>query len=177
MASLLSACSDAGARARNAPAPLTDFDALSFEQSACLFDCPVFQVEIFSDGRVRHSGPAFERTGGPHESRIDGRGLAQIAKALRAARVDEMRDSYQDGNDGCESIMTDVSTLSLYVSRDQGRQNKSVVLYVGCLGPTVPTARINALIKAVDQVTGTGVLLEQRKQAPRAAIQNGIQAI
>jgi len=167
MALLLSACSDAGTRARNAATPLTDFDALSFEQSACLFDCPVFEVEILSDGRVRHSGPTFERTGGPHESRIDKRGLAQIAKALRVARVDEMRDSYRDSDDGCESIMTDMSTLGLHVSRDQGHRNKSVILYAGCLGPTVPTARINALIDAVDQVTGTGVLLEQRKQARR----------
>lgn len=136
-------------------------------RSACLFDCPVFEVDISSDGRVRHSGPAFERTGGPHESRLDERGLTQIAKALSDARVDGMRDSYQDEKDGCESRMTDMSTLSLHVSRDQRRRNKNVILYVGCLGPTVPTERFNALIETIDQVTGTWALLEQRKQAGR----------
>lgn len=167
VALLLLACSDAGSRGRKAPKPFTDFDALSIEQSACLFNCPVFEVEIYSDGRVRHSGPAFERTGGPLESRIDGRGLTQIATALRHARVDGMRDSYQDGDEGCETAVTDMWTVSLHVSRDQGHRNKSVILYAGCLGPTVPTGRINALIKAIDQVTGTGALLEQRKQARR----------
>ncbi len=162
---LLSACTEAGSPARKKPKPFTDFDALTIEQSACLFDCPVFEVKIFSDGRVRHSGPSFEHTGGPDESRIDSHGLTHIAQALRHARFDDMRDSYLDGADGCEDTFTDMSTLSLSVSRGRGYRNKSVVLYTGCLGPTVPTERINVLIKAVDQVTGTGALLERRKQA------------
>ena len=144
--------------------PFTDFDAFTIEQSACLFDCPAFEVKIFSDGRVRHSGPSFEHTGGADESRIDRRGLTQIAQALRNASFDEMRDSYQEGADGCESTITDMSTLSLNVSRGRGYRNKSVVLYTGCLGLTVPTERINALIKVIDQITGTGALLERRKQ-------------
>jgi hypothetical protein len=166
---LLSACSGADPSGRMAPTPFKDFDVLTAGQSACLFDCPVFEVEIFSDGRVRHSGPSFERTGGPHESRIDRRGLAQIAKALRDARIDEMRNSYVNAADGCESTFTDMSTLSFSVSRGPGYPNKSVDLYVGCLGPTVPIERINALIKAIDQVTGTRALLEQRKQARQPA--------
>ena len=164
---LLWACSDAGSPGRNAPKSFTDFETLAIEQSPCLFDCPVFELTIHSDGRVRHSGPSFEDTGGPHESRIDGRGLAAIAKALRDARFDAMRDRYQDEADGCENVFTDMSTLGFSVSRRQGLRNKSVVLYAGCLGPTVPTERINVLIKAIDQVTGTGALLEQRKQARR----------
>lgn len=58
-----------------------------------------------------------------------------------------------------------MSTLSLSVSRGRGYRNKSVDLYTGCLGPTVSTERINALIKAIDQVTSTGALLEQRTHA------------
>jgi hypothetical protein len=167
LALLLTACADANSRGREASEPFTDFDSLFIDQSACLFDCPVFELEISSDGRVRHSGPDFERTGGPHESRIDRRGLMQIAQALRDARFDEMRDSYQDGDKGCKGAITDMSTLGFHVTRDQGRRNKSVVLYAGCVGPTVPNARIHALIKAIDQVTGTGALLEQRKKLRR----------
>ena len=170
MALLLAACTEAGSPTHTAPqpAPFVEFDTVFIEQSGCLFDCPVFELEIFSDGRVRHSGPAFERTGGPHESRIDRRGLTQIAKALRDARLDDMRNSYQDEKDGCESRMTDLSTLSFLINRDQGRHTKSVILYAGCLGTTVPTERINALIKAIDQVTGTEALLAQRKKAGRS---------
>ncbi|MCC2956316.1 DUF6438 domain-containing protein [Massilia sp. IC2-477] len=164
---LLCACSDAGPRGRRAARPLTDFDALTVEQTACLFNCPVFEVKIFSDGRVRHSGPSFEHTGGAHESRIDDQGLAQIAKALRDARLDEMRDRYSEAADGCELPATDMSTILVSLSRGRGYRNKSVEIYTGCLGPSVPTERINALIKAIDPVTGTGALLEQREQAAR----------
>jgi hypothetical protein len=167
LALLLAGCSNAGSREPKAPEPFTDFDTLTIEQSACLFDCPVFELEISSDGRVRHSGPDFERTGGPHEARIDRRGLTQIAQALRDARVDEMRDSYQDGDEGCKGAMTDLWTTTVHLSRDQGQRNKSVVLYAGCVGPTIPAARMSALIKAIDQVTGTGALLEQRKKLRR----------
>jgi len=57
----------------------------SIDQSACLFDCPVFEVRIFSDGRVCHSGTTFEHTGGTHECRIDRCGLTHIAQVLRDA--------------------------------------------------------------------------------------------
>ena len=165
---LLSAFSDDGPHGPTAPEPFTDFDTLTMGQSAGLYGSPVFEVTIFSDGLVRHSGPTFERTGGPHESRIDRHGLAQIANALREARVDEMRNSYQDKADGCESTITDMWTLSLNVSRSLGYRNKSVELYTGCLGPAIPTERIHALINSIDQVTRTRALLEQRKQVRRS---------
>ena len=113
---------------------------------------------------MRHSGPAFELTGGPDEARIDEQGVMQISQALRDAHFDERRDSYQEEDDDCEDASTDLSTLSFSITRGRGNRNQSVILYTGCLGPNVPTERINAMIKAIDQVTGTGKLLEQRKQ-------------
>ncbi len=158
MALLLSACSEAG----KAPPSPAEFDALTVEQSACLFNCPAFKVEIFSDGRVRHSGPAFAYTGGPHESRIDRRGLERIARALADARIDDMRDRYEGTADGCTGTVTDMSTLTLHVGRKRRERDKSVELYTGCYGPAIPTDRVNALIKAIDEVTGTGALLERQ---------------
>lgn len=164
VALLASACSDGGPSRGKAVKPFTDFDSLSVEQSACLFDCPVFKVSVRSDGLIRHSGPSFESTGGPAESRTDQKGLAQLAKALRIARVDEMRDSYGDGSEDCKDAISDMSTITVAVSRGRGYRSKRVELNTGCIGPTVPTGRIDALIKSIDQVTGTGPLLEQRKR-------------
>jgi hypothetical protein len=158
---LLSACSDAGDRGPKAAKQFAEFDTLTVDQSPCLFECPVFEVKIFGDGRVIHSGPTFEQSGGAHESRIDRRGLEQIAKALRDARIDEMRDHNGTEADGC---MTDMSTISFDVSRSRGYRSKKVVFDSGCVGPNMPTARINLLIKAIDQVTGTTQLLEERKK-------------
>jgi hypothetical protein len=149
--------------------PFTDFDTLTVEQSPCLFDCPAFEVAIHADGRVRHSGPTFDSTGGPVDTRINRDGLARIAQALHDARIDEMRDSYRSEADGCEHVFTDMSTLSVTVSQGRGQRNRSVELYTGCLGPNVPTQRFDALIKAIDRVTGTGMLLERRKQGKSPA--------
>ena len=138
---LLSACRDAGSIEQKRLKPFTDFDAFTIEQSACLFDCPAFEVKIFSDGRVRHSGPTFEHTGGSDESRIDRRGLTQIAQALRNASFDEIRDSYQEGADGCENTFTDMSTLSLSVSR-----GRDIAIKVSCSTPVAlaPPSRPSA---------------------------------
>lgn len=162
---LLSACSDSGQRKSKGVAPFTAFDALTVEQSACYRGCPAFEVKIFADGRVRHSGPEFEFTGGAHASRIDRRGLDSIAAALRTARLDEMRDRYRDKTDGCDIYFMDASTLSIGLTRARGYRNKSVELYTGCLGPRVPTTRIGELIDAIDKVTGTAALLKQREES------------
>lgn len=162
---LVCACSKTNHPAPAAVPPFNDFNVVTAEQTACLFECPVFKVEVFSDGLVRHSGPAFERTGGPHEARTDRRGLEQIAKALRDARFDDMRDRYLESADGCAETFTDQSTLLFHVDRGRDHRKKSVTLYAGCLGPGVPSERINALINAINQVTSTDALLEQRQPA------------
>ncbi|BDT61305.1 hypothetical protein MasN3_47990 [Massilia varians] len=162
---MVSAWSDGGLHSNEAAIPMSDFETLTIKRSGCLFDCPAFDVSIRSDGLVRHSGPHFDNTGGPIESRADQNGLAQIAMALRVARIDEMRDSYQSKADGCVNLFSDMPTIYLWVSREQGNRNKSVFFNAGCVGPAVPAERLDALIKTVDQVAGSGVLLEQRKRA------------
>lgn len=161
---LVSACSDSSPRGNKAARPVSDFDTFTVEQTACLFDCPAFEVNIRSDGLITHSGLTFDYTGGNAKSRADPPGLAKIAKALQVARIDEMRDSYQGEADGCEDLMSDMSTLILTVRWEQGAREKRVVLYTGCVGPTVPAERIGTLINTIDSVTGTGALLEQRKR-------------
>lgn len=166
VALLLSACSDTGQHGRKGPKPFTEFDAVTVEQSDCFQPgCPVFEVRIFADGRVRHSGPSFDESGGPHESRVDRRGLESIARALRVARIDEMRDRYLYDDDVCQLSVNHMFILEISVTRANGYRNKSVRLYTGCIGPQVPTERITALLDAVDRVTGTDALLAQRKQS------------
>lgn len=84
-----------------------------------------------------------------------------------------MRDSYQEKVDGCEDVLTNLSTLSFSITRGRGYRNKSVILNTGCLGPKVPTEHINAMVNAIDQVTGTRELLERRKQLHQPDRGNG----
>jgi len=161
---LMSACSHDSQRENKAVKPFSDFDLLTVAQSPCLFDCPVFELNIHGDGRIRHSGPAFDNTGGPVESRTDRDGLMQLANALRSARIDEMRDRYQTEEDGYAHHMSDMPTLHFMVIRGQGNRIKRVTLDVGCMGLDVPTERIKTLTEAIDLVAGTGALLEKRKR-------------
>lgn len=157
------AWADNGSYTDEAALPFNGFDVLTVEQGPCLFNCPTFTVSIHSDGLVRHFGPSFDHTGGPAESRAERQGLEQIAKALRVARIDEMRDTYNSKADGCEHLFSDMATVVLTASQRQGLQTKRVVLNTGCVGAAVPTKRIAELINAISQITGTRVLLERRK--------------
>ena len=65
---LLSACSDARGRESDPLGKFGDFDELTVTHSNCFrFDCPVLELTISSDGRVRHSISPVERTGGIYD--------------------------------------------------------------------------------------------------------------
>lgn len=159
------ACQDAGGQA-NASKTFSDFEEVMVTHSNCFFfNCPIAEIVISSDGQVRHTLPGIDDTGAVHKSRIDQHSLAQITKALHDARLDEMRDRYTTQADGCVHGFMDMPTTRLKVSR--GEKYKNVTLDNGCIGPTVPTGRVNSLVKTINEVTGTTSLLERLKQVRR----------
>lgn len=158
-AMLLSGCSNSVPPWRQAAWPVDTFDVVYLARSACYGACPVYEVEVFGDGRVRYTGEAFVKTAGVREARIDARSVAQLATAVRAARFDTMRSGYQDEADGCAPVPTDMPSLTIAVKRD-GR-TQSVNYYFGCRGPDIPSARIVSLAGAIDQLAGTAALVGQ----------------
>ncbi|MEW6761831.1 MAG: DUF6438 domain-containing protein [Pseudomonadota bacterium] len=156
---LLSGCADSVPPWKHAPWPVEGYDVVYLGRSACYGECPVYEVEVFGDGRVRYTGEEFVKSTGVHETRIDGRAVAQLAKAVQAARFDALRRSYQDEADGCENVMTDASSLTLAVRR--GGRTKSVNYYFGCEGRNIPSTRIVSLADTIDRLAGTQALVEQ----------------
>ncbi len=155
---LLTGCSDSVPPWRQAPWPVERFDVVYLGRSACYGECPVYEVEVFGDGRVRYTGEAFVKTTGVHETRIDRRAVGQLAQAIRTARFDMLRRSYQDENDGCENVITDAPSLTLAVKR--GGRTRSVHYYFGCEGRDIPSARIVSLAGTIDRLAGTRALVE-----------------
>ena len=153
---LLSGCSDSVPPWRQAPWPLDSFEVVYLARSACYGECPVYEVEVFGDGRVRYTGEAFVKTTGVHETHIDQRALAQLAKAIREARFGTLRTRYQDEADGCETVFTDNPSLTLAVKRDG--KIRSVNYYFGCRGG-IPSARIVSLARTIDQLASTRALV------------------
>ena len=156
---LLSGCSDSVPPWEQAPWPVEGYEVVYLGRSACYGECPVYEVEVFGDGRVRYTGDAFVKTTGVRETRIDRRAVDQMAKAIQASRFDTLRRSYQDQADGCENVITDAPSLTLAVRRD-GR-TRSVNYYFGCEGRDIPSARIVSLADRIDQLAGTRALVEK----------------
>jgi len=150
---LLSGCSGSVPPWRQAHWPAEGYEVVYLARTACFGTCPVYEVEVFADGRVRYTGEEHVKTSGTHEARISPDAVRQLAVAMRAARFDTLRSSYQDVDDGCDRLFTDAPSLTIGMKRD-GR-TKGVNYYGGCSGPAVPSARIRALANTIDQIAGT----------------------
>lgn len=147
--------------AASAAAPVTtpavQFDAISLQRTACRGSCPVYSVSIFSDGRVRYVGHWNVDVTGLRESTITAQDVERVRTALVHATFPALRNQYQLKEDGCADEMTDLPGVLL--SLEQGGKKKSVYLYGGCSGPTVPTAELEALAAAIDSVAKTTDLI------------------
>jgi hypothetical protein len=150
---LLSGCSDGVPPWQRAPWPVEGVDVVYLARSACYGTCPVYEVEVFADGRVRYTGEEQVRVTGEHAARLPTRAVTELVAAVHAARFDTLRGSYQDADDGCRELFTDAPSLTIAVKR-AGRL-EHVNYYTGCSGPAVPSARIRALADTIDRIAGT----------------------
>ena len=150
---LLSGCSDGIPPWRQAHWPVEGYDVVYLARSACHGTCPVYEIEVFSDGRVRYTGEEHVKASGTHEARISPDAVRQLAAAMQAARFDTLRSSYQDADDGCDMLHTDAPSITIGMKR--GGRTTGVNYYGGCSGPTVPSARIRGLADTIDRIAGT----------------------
>lgn len=149
---LLSGCSDSVPPWQRAPWPVDGFEVVYLARSACHGTCPVYEVEVFADGRVRYTGEEHVQATGLHETRLSSRAVNELAAAVHAARFDTLGASYQDADDGCRDLFTDAPSLTIAVKR--GGRTAHVNYYTGCSGPGVPSAQIRALADTIDRIAG-----------------------
>ncbi|WP_288379512.1 DUF6438 domain-containing protein [uncultured Massilia sp.] len=159
---LLSGCSDGVPPWRQAHWPTGGFEVVYLARSACYGTCPVYEIDVFADGRVRYTGEEHVKTTGTHEARLSPHAVTQLAAAIQAARFETLGGSYQDGNDGCRDLFTDAPSLTIGVKRT-GRLLR-VNYYTGCSGPAVPSARIHALADTIDRIAGTQAFIVGQAQ-------------
>jgi len=150
---LLSGCSDSVPPWERAPWPVDGFEVVYLARSACYGTCPVYDVEVFADGRVRYTGEEHVKATGVHETRLSPHAVTELAAAVHAARFNKLAASYQDAADGCRDMFTDASSLTIGVKR--GGRTARVNYYNGCSGPGVPSARIRTLADSIDRIAGT----------------------
>jgi ankyrin repeat protein len=134
-------------RPRHVPfPPIKDWASLriALSRSECYGSCPVYDVEIASDGTVTYDGRNFVLVGGKHVSHITPERVRALFAAFRKAEFFTLYDDYRAG-------ITDSATYVVSIGYD-GRK-KSVADYVGRMIGMPPD--VTALEIMIDDTAGT----------------------
>lgn len=132
--------------------PELKFNSVVMYRSVCYGPCPIYEVQIFSDGRVTFKGEQHVHSKGVRNARIAASDVAFLGQAL--ARIDflNLHERYRFVPDGCKSSATDNPTVDIVVT--VGKVKKHVSYYYGCGGLEVGP-RIDWLSKTIDEVSGS----------------------
>ncbi|MCS0589178.1 DUF6438 domain-containing protein [Massilia norwichensis] len=149
-----------GAPPSQPPAPAqvaVGFDTLRLERNACYGSCPVYAVEIGRDGKGSFIGKEHVKANGTHPIRLAPADIALLSSVLTRSGFWSLKDHYVSKEDGCEALWTDQSGLSIRVVDQE--KNKTVALYHGCRGPTIPAEALNWLADTIDLLANTRPLV------------------
>jgi hypothetical protein len=127
-------------------------ESVQMRRSGCYGTCPIYAVEISSDGRVSYNGQDFVETKGRRGRVITTRDMAFLADAFERVGFDHLQESYRSASDGCPWVWTDNGTVEIVLKRNG--QERRVTYYYGCKGLAI-TDRINWLSETIDEVAGT----------------------
>ncbi|MFT3840907.1 MAG: DUF6438 domain-containing protein [Myxococcaceae bacterium] len=133
------------APAPSSPPPTPSLLA-SLERTPCFGVCPVYKVEVFTDGRVHWQG--FRNVGqqGAAEAQLTDAQLAQVRDAFAGAKYFEL-----EGNFACRET-TDMPSAKTFYS--DGTRSKSIDHYYGCESPP-GVAALKTLEDRLDEVLQT----------------------
>jgi hypothetical protein len=149
----LAACSTHGPNCDNVKPAYAQFDVISMRRTACYGTCPVYGVEISADGTFTYKGDEFVKVKGVRQGTLAQEDIALLSSALRHARFDRMRATYQSAADGCKDLATDLPSFSISVTTS-GKTRK-VSFYTGCQGPSIPAEDLHWLAHTVDALAHT----------------------
>ncbi len=110
--------------------PVTDELYVRMERGGCYGLCPIYSVEIESDGKVTFDGKFYTKTTGKAEARISPRQIEQIVKAIKGADFFSIDDAYGWDSGNCPSLATDMPNVILHIRL--GDREKTVRHYLGC---------------------------------------------
>ena len=102
---------------------------ITFEQSECYGTCPTYKLSIYSDGRFVYKGSKNVAITDAAAKITDNK-LHILRSAVTAARISNMRGTYATEKDGCKSVLSDFSWITLTIKSNNNR--KTVKHYLGC---------------------------------------------
>jgi len=150
-------CSHSGRDSDTSSAAATPplvFDSVLLHRSNCLGTCPVYDVEVYGDGRVLYSGESFVAVTGSREGKIPPSSVDFIRRSLEQIDFLNLRDSYAHERDGCKVVAQEYPTAEITFRRFP--IVKHIVYYYGCMGS--PNAdHVAWIARTIDDVAGSSV--------------------
>jgi hypothetical protein len=128
-------------RSQPAAGPLTHFEKVTLERTACEGTCPVYRVVILEDGSVEYDGYRFVKVGSATTT-LSQEQIQALLAAINKARYFSLRDSYRRGRDGCPTWVTDHP--SALTSVTSGGVTKKIDHDLGCWELPAPDRRLGA---------------------------------
>jgi len=156
---LVAACSSGNSERPTSAPVLTKFDVVTLQRTACYGQCPIYSVEVRSNGEVKYVGEEFVKVKGARQTSMPVANIELLAAAVRHVRFEQMQEKYQFEQDGCVSLPTDHPSISISVTT--AGVKKTVVFYTGCHGPNVPAEDLMWLANTIDVMARTGPLINQ----------------
>jgi Domain of unknown function (DUF6438) len=121
-------------------------------RTACYGTCPVYSVEVRSNGEVRYSGEQHVKVEGRRTAQISADEFDFLVTSIKRIGFFELKDRYKSQEDGCLKVWTDNPSIDIAVTR--AGQKKHVEYYYGCRGLEI-FQRIIWLSSTIDDVANS----------------------
>lgn len=93
---------------------LPQITSVRMGRGACFGKCPVYDLELFQDGRARYYGRMFVEKEGIYEKQLDKAAVSEVLQSLSAARPDTMQKEY-------ERAIADLPSINYTISYTDGK--------------------------------------------------------
>lgn len=111
------------------PAEPKSFSLMMFRGN-CLGTCPIYSLNVESDGNVVFEGTAYTQTIGKAESRLSNEKIKELIVEINKANFFSFQDEYSYNSKNCSQITTDTPKVFLTIKIDD--KEKTIHHYHGC---------------------------------------------
>jgi hypothetical protein len=95
--------------------PGRDITAMTMRRTGCFGRCPIYEVQLFYDGRAKYIGERFTNYLGTYEKNVGAANVQALLRRAESLRVDTCAETY-------EMMVQDLPTINFTFSRPQGTQ-------------------------------------------------------
>jgi hypothetical protein len=104
--------------------------SLRMERTGCYGTCPVYNLNVESNGKVLFEGKFYTKTTGKIESDLSKEKINQLITEIDIAGFFGLKDSYTGQSGNCPTTATDSSTVTVSIKLNE--KEKTIIHYLGC---------------------------------------------